>query len=128
MAKRYSGDIELRIACKPYRGWNGKKALFYFASIRAPGHRGRGILSPRECGIWLPWGLKSPEAYDKAARAFITLAHEKHGIGRYASFVGPRGHEKLEILRVQQAPCPTGMTGSPARCSRKLTRKRRRNA
>jgi hypothetical protein len=100
MAIRYSGDIEVRITCKPYVGWNGKRRLFYFASIAAPGHRGQGILSPEECGV--RGEKRSSEAYDAAARAFILLADKKVGIGRFANWDGPAP----EILRVQQAPCP----------------------
>ena len=106
MAKRYSGDIELRIICRPYRGWNGKMGLFYFASIAAPGHRGRAILSLREVGIWPLQDPKSPESYDKAAVAFLELADQKEKIGRFAS---RDAKGKYSILRVQHAPCPVDM-------------------
>lgn len=126
MAKRYSGDVEVRITCRPFKGWNGRRRLFYFARISAPRHRGEGVLSPEECGVRKGEDPRSPESYDKAARAFIAMAHQHSGIGRFCNFVdGGRGRSQggeLEILRVQQAPCPVGMVGSP----RRLTRKRRR--
>lgn len=125
MAKRYSGDIEVRIEVKPYVGDDGKRRLFYFASVAAPHHRGRGILSPRECGVGGLLGgedVRSPEAYDKAAVAFIELAVKKGaGIAKHAA----RGDDgKIEVLRVQHAPCPTGMVGSPLFTRPRSTKRR----
>ena len=100
MALRFSGDVEIRLTCKPYVGDNGKRELFYFAHVRAPGHIGNGILSPREAGVGMFGDPKSSDNYDKAARAFIVLAE----VDKFANMDG----DDFEILRVQQAPCPTG--------------------
>lgn len=96
MAQRYSGDIVVRMKCEMRKG-----RLFYVASVAAPGHRGRAILSPRECGVWRG-NPRTPENYDRAARAFVVYAARQAQIGQHASWKGGR----LEILRVQQAPCP----------------------
>ena len=116
MALRFSGDVELRITLKPYRGDDGKVAPFYFAHIRAPGHTGNGILSPREAGVHFWSDARSPESYDKAALAFIELA------GRDVKSHASRDPHGVTILRVQQAPCPTGCPdggGDPGRGRRR---------
>jgi hypothetical protein len=111
MAKRYSGDIEIRIAYKKYRGWNGKMAMFYFATVAAPGYRRRGILSPREAKIDLKKeDPRSPESYDKVALAFLVMGEAADGAARKFGNVSSNG--EVELLRIQQAPCPfTGTEG-----------------
>jgi hypothetical protein len=103
MAKRYSGDIEIRISYKLHMSWSGKPEMFYIATIAAPDHRGNGILSPREVGVDLKSeDPQSSESYDKAAFAFLALANKQDGIGEYAGIEDG----KVVMLRVQQAPCP----------------------
>lgn len=102
MAKRYSGDIEIRMTVRPYIGWNGRRANFYFASIAAPGERLRGILSRREVGLSAHANMRTPDAYDQAAIAFIRFAHERYGIGKHATYE----HGQPVVLRIQHAPCP----------------------
>jgi len=100
MAKRYSGNVEVRM---DYGGEG-----FYFATIRAPGWDARAILSTREVGFskasrLSPGFLRSPEAYDQAALAFITYAEEEWG----DLPVETDGKDHLIVRRGYQSPCPT---------------------
>lgn len=133
MARRFSGDVDVRITFskgrKGYKSRNGHNAdskNAYKGSVSAPGYNARGQLSAASCGIW-PWqDEQSAESYDKAARAFIALADKEAGIGKHANYE----NGKLQILRVQQAPCPVSASsnsssGSPSRAptARKGSRK-----
>ena len=98
MAKRYSGDVELRIEY----GDDG----FYYAAIRSPGERGRAILSAREIGLTRKYffgePMNTPEAFDKAALAFLQLT-EKRNRDLPIEY-DESGH--IVIRRSFQAPCP----------------------
>jgi hypothetical protein len=97
MAIRYSGDVEVRIAYD--------EDGFYSATVRAPGERGRAILSIREVGLRKGLSRKqlvSSEAFDVAAKAFVEFA-ELHR-GHLPVELDEKGH--MVIRRVFQAPCP----------------------
>lgn len=99
MAKRYSGDVEIDVRWAWLPRENG---YFYLAKVKAPGHRGEGILSAREIGIHGRQDPRSYESYDKAAAAFLALADHAYGIARYAEREG----RKFVFRAIQQAPCP----------------------
>jgi hypothetical protein len=92
------------------RGDNGLVGWFYFANIYLPGYSAEAVLSPREAGVptrgrmVTRQGLSSPEAYDEAARAFLTMGDKETGGLVRREAVRKRGG--WEILRVEQAPCP----------------------
>lgn len=98
MAKRYSGDVELRIEY----GNDG----FYYAAIRSPGERGRAILSAKEVGLtrkyYFGGKMNTPDAFDSAAIAFLQLT-EKRNRALPIEF-DEKG--KIIIRRTFQAPCP----------------------
>lgn len=80
---------------------------FYFATLRAPGWDARAILSTREIGFRKASPrsayLRSPEAYDQAALAFITYAEKEWG----DLPVETDGKDHLVVRRGYQSPCPT---------------------
>ena len=110
MATRYSGNVELRIELIHIRGWNGRMGWFYKAHITAPHHSAEAILSPREADV--KGDLRSSDAYDQAARAFLSFADRETGglMTREANFEGNarmvKRRERWQVLRVQQSPCP----------------------
>lgn len=104
MARRYCGDITMTLSLVRMKGDNGKVGDFYKGSVSGGGHHGNGMLLPRECGLW-PWADKrSPEAYDRVAKAFLALATLHAPKVRKSFAYDDDG--TVEILRVQKAPCP----------------------
>lgn len=94
MAIRYSGDIEVRV-----RFLDG----VYKASVRGPGFNATGEMSKKQARV--TGKSDTPEAYDKAAAAFIRaamLVARRHNKKLYPSM--ERG--RLKVRRTFQAPCP----------------------
>lgn len=91
MAKRYSGDVELRIE------WR-EDPPGYYAQIRAPGKRARAFL---------PWKMvratepTTPEAYDEAAKKILAFALREDELP-----VSREQDGNVEVARVFVAPCP----------------------
>jgi hypothetical protein len=84
VAIRYAGDVEMRIT------WSGKR---YNVSFRAPGTRGSGTLTARECGLSQKEDPTSPESYDRVAK-------------RVLAFLDLKGIRAGTLRRTFQAPCP----------------------
>jgi len=103
MAIRYSGDVEIRIR---------RKGQFFYATLRAPGHSGKAILSLRECGVTREHSKST--AYDFAAIAFVELADKWRKENGEAKLPAQRRNSEIEIRRLFQAPCPirTGKTST----------------
>jgi hypothetical protein len=95
MAIRYCGDVEVRVFYRQGR---------YHGAVRAPGFRGRGILSPSEAKV-RSQNRSSPEAYDAAAQSFLRAALGVAARHRQKLSVAVRGG-RLEIRRTFQCPCP----------------------
>jgi hypothetical protein len=100
MAIRYSGDVEVRME---YRSPVAREGLYY-ATIRAPGQRGRAILSVREVGLSrkLQKEPKSPESFDEAALSFLEWA--EMNLGELPVELDEKN--RMIIRRRFQAPCP----------------------
>ena len=84
MAIRYAGDVEVRLH------WTGKR---YDVSFRAPGLRGKGTLTPSECGLSQKDVPDCPATYDKVAL-------------RVLGFLKAKGVRAGELRRTFQSPCP----------------------
>ena len=91
MARRYSGDVELRIT---HRGGRD-----YVATVRAPRERGTARVATRA----LFGDPTSPEAYDRVASAVLEAADEAAG-GLLPLERDGRGRPL--VRRTYQAPCP----------------------
>ena len=90
MARRYSGDAEVRV------GWDPRRRE-YRGSIRDPYRRVRAVVpgqSQRD--------PTSPEAYDEAATRLLEDADRRSG-GRLKV---ERRRGRVVVRRVFQAPCP----------------------
>jgi len=90
MARRYSGDAEIRV------GWDPRRRE-YRGSIRDPYLRMRGVLKARSSS-----DPTSPAAYDEAAVQMLEDAHKKSG-GRLKV---ERKRGRVFVRRVFQSPCP----------------------
>lgn len=94
-ARRFSGDVEIRIEPRVY-----KREVWYVASIAAPYHRSRAVLSLREAGLGKSDDPRDSESYDKAASAFLKLAQD-HGANLPVEMEG----RKILVRRVFRSPC-----------------------
>lgn len=99
MARRYSGDVELRIHHVPgSRKGPGMGAELYVASVRAPGEHGQATVhhQPR-----LGTSADDPRTYDAVAKDVILAALRSGPL--------PLEHDEygdVVIRRVFQSPCP----------------------
>ena len=101
MARRYSGDVELRMRYDP-------SSRRFVGTLRAPGEQGEVEVCEE------PFDSDLPEAYDRAAEVAIRAAED--ALGRALPVeVGSRG--ELVIRRMFQAPCPV-LTPPPRRIQR----------
>jgi len=94
MAVRYSGDVEVRLR------WTGRA---YEVTIRAPGVRGRGIVSHKELGLARKGSrdVSSSGTYDEVARRVIEKLEQKHG-----RLPVNRANGRVLVSRVFVSPCP----------------------
>ncbi len=93
MAIRYSGDVEVRLTFV-----DGK----FRGSVRAPGFRAEGTLTPREARLTRKHQPSSSESYDEAALFFVheaLLLHPRLPVSK-------NEHGRVELRRTFQAPCP----------------------
>lgn len=87
-----------------WRAVNGVPQGLYYATIRAPGQRGRAILSPREVGLSRKQQKepRSPESFDEAALSFIEWA--EMNLGELP--IETDDKNQMIIRRRFQSPCP----------------------
>lgn len=104
MAKRYSGDVEVRIEHEGSRR--------YVATVRAPDERGRAIVNDRGAS----GDPSSPEAYDRVARLVLAKADEAAG-GTLPLERDGRGRPL--IRRTYQSPCPVPTSSGFSRVARR---------
>ena len=91
MARRYSGDVEIRI------GWDPRRRE-YRGNIRDPYLNMRSVIKTRS----VERDPTSPAAYDDAAVQMLEDAHKKSG-GRLKV---ERKRGRVFVRRVFQSPCP----------------------
>lgn len=108
MAKRYSGDVEIRLSWDP-------RARAYRDTVRDPHKRWRGTVSARYAYRLLGRDLDGSAAYDDAARRLIQAAETDVG-----PLMVERSRGRIRIRRIFQAPCPVGGVpqGRPFRLTR----------
>ena len=94
-AKRYSGDVELRI--EP-RVWQDD--IWYVFHVTAPGMRRRAVLSRREAKIGAD-DPRDPASYDSAARELL-----KRGLEYDPDLPVEVDGNRIVVRRVFQSPCP----------------------
>ena len=94
MAKRYSGDTEVRVHWDP-------RSKVYSGRVRDPHKRWSGEVGARYAYRLTGRDLDSSEAYDDAARRLIQAAERDEG-----RFMAERSAGRIRIRRVFQAPCP----------------------
>lgn len=95
MAKRYSGDAEIRVS------YDAKKKV-YHGAVRDPKHRWEGTMkAPPHQG-----GPQCSEAYDKAAKAFLLRA-QRWARGR---LLVETKDGVVRVRRIFESPCPIGMS------------------
>lgn len=97
MAIRYSGDVEVRLTFA-----NG----LFRGSVRAPGFRASGTVTPQEAGLTRKHRLDSSESYDAAATEFL-----KQAVTLRRDLPVSRDGASIVLRRTFQAPCP--MRGVP---------------
>lgn len=97
MAVRYSGDVTLRLRYVP-------RLRAYEGTVRWPGGGWDGTVGRAVP----PRGATSSEAYDRTARLLAYVCErETRALRRSPPFVRERG--RIAIVRMFQAPCPTGI-------------------
>lgn len=94
MARRYSGDVEVRVHWDP-------RSRVYSGTVRDPHKRWRGEVGARYAYRLMGRDLDSSAAYDDAARRLIQAAERDEG-----RFMAERSAGRIRIRRVFQAPCP----------------------
>ena len=90
MARRYSGDAEIRV------GWDPRRRE-YRGSIRDPHMHVRAVHKPRS-----QRDPTSPEAYDEAAEKLLDDAARRSG----GKLMIERRRGRVVVRRMFQAPCP----------------------
>ena len=110
MARRYSGDVEVRL------GWDPRTRT-YKGSVRDPEHRWRGSVGPRYAYRFIGRDPDSSKGYDDAAKRLIEAAEADQG-----RMAAERRGRTIQIRRVFQAPCPTSARCPKGGCHTKAMR------
>ena len=94
MSVRYSGDAEVRV------GYDPKRRVYRGTVVDSNGLRWRG-----EVGAHASRDPRTPESYDRAARALLTRA-EGSAARSGKRFTSEKKNGRYVIRRGYQAPCP----------------------
>ena len=114
MAKRYSGDVEVRVTLID------GGARTYVASVRAPGERGRARVTSRDPFV----DPASPEAYDRVARRVLEAADEAARGSGEGLPLERDGRGRPLVRRTYQSPCPVPRSAGQAVARRTKRRSR----